>query len=188
MIPYSPILSFIAPKSALLLKLQIFTNTVNIFTSAEENAMNLTSKSRYALKILMDLAEQEGPKPVQRFGISERQDIPSEYMDQIFIRLRQAGLVKSTLGRSGGYRLTKDPKEISVWELFEAAEGSLSPVRCLTDQSLCTLHLDCGSKEAWNKIHQILKHSLSELRLHDLLSGNEVPPNYADRDSKELHG
>ena len=85
--------------------------------------MNVTSKSRYALKFMIELASGEELR--SRSDISRRQGIPIDYMDQILSRLRASGLVKTTRGRSGGVSLNKDASEITSWEIFDAVEEGL---------------------------------------------------------------
>ena len=99
--------------------------------------MNFTSRSRYALKIMMDLAFHAQFPHVHRRDIAKRQGIPQEYMDQILMRLRAGGMVESVRGRGGGYRLAKPATAVSLWELFMAAEGSLGPVQCLDGKCKC---------------------------------------------------
>ena len=135
--------------------------------------MNITSKSRYALKILLDLAESPSTTLVQRSAIVARQKIPSEYLDQIMIRLRAHQLVESVRGRSGGYRLLKDPAEINVWQIFKAAEDRVYPVKCVSEQS-CSLEKDCIAKEPWSEIFESVQMHLSQFNLKILLKKKNI--------------
>lgn len=134
--------------------------------------MNLTSKSRYALKIMLDLAHHEHESHVHRRDIAHRQGIPTDYLDQIMIRLRKGGLVHSVRGRGGGYRLAKRPDAISIWELLTVAEGSLDPVQCLGSAEGCGFDVSCISHEAWSKIYSALKAPLESMFLGDLVVTN----------------
>ena len=127
--------------------------------------MNITSKSRYALKIMMDLAHYSplpsplpGPLPsllpttlengsatgktpgsaiIRRNDIARRQGIPTEYLDQIMMRLRGANLVDSVRGRAGGYRLGRNAESITLWDVFASVEDSIFPVECVAHGDRC---------------------------------------------------
>ena len=131
--------------------------------------MNITAKSRYALKIMMDLAVNEEHGHQQRQSIALRQSVPLDFMDQITSRLRAAGLVESIRGRSGGFQLAKSPADISMWAIFEAVEDSLYPVKCL-DHEKCELEASCISSSAWNDILSVLKTELMKKSLFDVVA------------------
>lgn len=132
--------------------------------------MNVTSKSRYALKIMMDLAERAQGGLVHRSDIAARQGIPLDYMDQILVRLREGGLIDSTRGRSGGYRLAKPAATVSVLEIFSAAEDAFQPVQCLEGGLGCVAEHVCSSKDAWSVISGAIRGSLSGIILTDLVA------------------
>lgn len=135
--------------------------------------MNITSKSRYALKIMMDLA-QHGEDVVHRSDIAARQGIPLDYMDQILSRLREAGLISSMRGRGGGYRLARSSDEISMHEIFTAVEDSFEPVQCLDGGRGCLAEHFCGSKGAWGIISGAIRQSLSGIILSEI-AGRPAP-------------
>lgn len=130
--------------------------------------MNITAKSRYALKIMMDLAANEESGHQQRHNIALRQGISLDFMDQVTARLRNAGLVESIRGRSGGVQLAKTPIEISLWEIFVAVEDNLYPVKCL-DHELCDLEDQCISVDAWNEVFLSFRQVLLKQSLHELV-------------------
>lgn len=130
--------------------------------------MNLTSKSRYALKIMMDLAHFSYQPLVRRNDIANRQGIPTDYLDQIMIRLRAGNLVQSTRGRSGGYKLARPAKEITMWDLFSSVEESMIPVECISKGHACDFGGSCVSKNAWVDIFGAIKQSLSQISLDTL--------------------
>jgi Rrf2 family protein len=133
--------------------------------------MNLTSKSRYALKIMMDLAHYGAIQPlVRRNDIAIRQGIPTDYLDQIMIKLRSGNLVESVRGRSGGYRLARDPLQITMWDVFSTVEGSMIPVECIGSGHACDFEASCSSKDAWNTIFSAVKVSLGSITLSRLAS------------------
>lgn len=130
--------------------------------------MNLTSKSRYALKIMMDLAHFSYQPLVRRNDIATRQGIPTDYLDQIMIRLRAGNLVQSTRGRSGGYRLARPAADITMWDLFSSVEESMVPVECISKGHACDFGASCVSKNAWVEIFGAIKNSLSQITLDSL--------------------
>lgn len=130
--------------------------------------MNVTAKSRYGLKIMMDLADKKDQGLQQRQSIAERQAIPLDYMDQIVARLKLADLVESIRGRSGGVKLKKNPIHISLWDILVAVEDSLYPVKCLEHET-CSLENNCISIDAWDEVFSSIKVELSAKSLHDIV-------------------
>jgi Rrf2 family protein len=131
--------------------------------------VNLTSKSRYALKIMMDLAHFGANQAlVRRSEIASRQGIPTDYLDQIMIKLRAGQLVESTRGRTGGYRLARKSENITMWDLFSSVEDSMIPVECLASGEACDFETSCSSRESWKKIFSALKSSLGGITLAQL--------------------
>ena len=131
--------------------------------------MNLTSKSRYALKIMMDLAHFGAKQPLVRRGeIAGRQGIPTDYLDQIMIRLRAGKLVESTRGRSGGYRLARSPDEITMWDLFSSVEENMIPVECIKSGNACDFEGSCASQKAWGTIFGAIQSGFSGITLAQL--------------------
>ncbi len=131
--------------------------------------MHITSKSRYALKILLDLAEHYDQGQQRRSSIAERQSVPLDFMDQILIRLRQAGFVTSKRGPRGGVALGKDPQTISLWDIFSQVEDGLYPVACMEKHD-CLLDNKCISQDAWTQVFDIIKKELSKKTLADLVT------------------
>ena len=129
--------------------------------------MNITSKSRYALKILMDLLDRN-ESVIHRSDIAQRQGIPLDYMDQILARLREKGLIVSIRGRAGGYKLARDPADISVFDIFVAVEEAFQPVQCLDGTQGCLAEHVCRSKDAWTVISDAIHDTLSGIILTDL--------------------
>lgn len=139
--------------------------------------MNITSKSRYALKIMMDLAHYAGPDGssardalIRRSDIVRRQGIPPEYLDQIMMRLRGADLVHSTRGRTGGYRLGKTAESITLWDLFQAVEDNIYPAGCVAHGDRCEYTMSCTTRGAWNEIFNSMKAPLQAITLAEATS------------------
>jgi Rrf2 family protein len=127
--------------------------------------VNLTSRSRYALKIMLDLAHRQDEPLVRRQDIVKRQGIPSKYLDQILVRLRREGLVASVRGRTGGYRIGRDMQSISVWEIFRAVEDGIYPVACVDEHHACEFKEACVAAEPWQVIFETMRTTLSQMSL-----------------------
>jgi len=133
--------------------------------------VNFTAKSRYALKIMIDLASQFEKGVQQREDIARRAGVPSDFMDQITVKLKTAGLIESVRGRNGGYRLTRSPIGITAFDIFDAVEGvHLQPVACIEDMSACESDHRCQSKSAWSTIYSSVKAQLQSHSLASLVS------------------
>lgn len=129
--------------------------------------MNLTSRSRYALKIMLDLSHERNEPLVRRQEIVARQGIPSKYLDQILIRLRRSGLVESVRGRTGGYRIGRKIETISIWEVFRAVEDGIYPVECVDEHHTCEFMQHCAAVEPWQIIFATLRTCLEGMNLSD---------------------
>lgn len=132
--------------------------------------MNITAKSRYALKIMLDLASLAEEGVQAKLMIARRQGIPLDFMDQILARLRTSGLVTSTRGRNGGFHLARNPDEISLWEVLESSEDHIYPVKCAGGSEPCGFEETCISSEAWNGIYATIQQELSKKTLSDVLA------------------
>jgi len=130
--------------------------------------LNLTSKSRYALKIMMDMAHYYNEPLIRRADIAHRQGIPTDYLDQIMMRLRAKNIVQSIRGRSGGYRLARSPEVISLWEVFAAVEDTLYPTDCLSTGHACDFEVSCVSKDAWSEIFTAVRTPLENMKIGTL--------------------
>lgn len=130
--------------------------------------MNLTSRSRYALKIMMDFGTVPQGQLVRRQDIVRRQGIPSKYLDQLMTLLRRNGLIESIRGREGGYYLTRPAAEVSVWDIFLAVEVGLYPVICLDHEQSCAYEASCVTSDPWKVIFDTVQKPLSQLSLFDL--------------------
>jgi Rrf2 family protein len=125
--------------------------------------MKISTKGRYGLRAMMDLATYggEGRSPVFLSDIAKRQGISDKYLEHIFASLHKAGLVKALRGRKGGYLLNKQPGDITLNEILAVLEGPCSLVDCVSDVRACPKTETCASREVWtmlgNKIEETLK-------------------------------
>lgn len=138
--------------------------------------MKLSTRSRYGLRAIVDLAMEFGKGPLQIKAIAERQDISNKYLEQLMAILKSSGLVRSIRGARGGYVLAKDPKEIKVSDVFIALEGPLMTVDCLEHPEFCTKCSDCVTRDVWSQIQIAMMGVMESITLQDLVdkshSGN----------------
>ena len=133
--------------------------------------VKLSTKGRYGLRALIDLAQHSGETPVSITSISARQELSERYLEQLMSMLKKAGLVKSIRGASGGYVLAKDMHEISVGDVLRALEGSLEPVECagLEMEGGCRASDQCVTKYVWQRINESISRTVDEIMLSQLV-------------------
>lgn len=134
--------------------------------------MKLSTKGRYGLRALIDLAQYSDESPVSITSISARQDISERYLEQLMAMLKKSGLVSSIRGAGGGYVLAKDMKEISVGDILRALEGSLEPVECpgLGTDGGCKASDSCVTKYVWKRINDSINQTVDEIMLDQLVA------------------
>ena len=131
--------------------------------------MRYSTKSRYALRLMMELAARPEGACVSLKEISERQQISLKYLEQIVTPLARAQLVKSMRGSQGGYRLTKRPHEYTAGEILRAVEGSLASVVCLSDPEFaCPRQDGCSSRKFWSGLDEVVTQYVNGVTLADL--------------------
>lgn len=133
--------------------------------------MKISTKGRYALRLILDIALNDAKTPVRIKDIAERQQISDKYLEQIVSSLNKAGFVKSLRGPQGGYRLTKKPEEYTVGMILRLIEGSLAPVACLDDDiNNCTRADRCPTLILWEKLYDAISEVVDNITLADLIS------------------
>ena len=132
--------------------------------------MKISTKGRYALRLMLDIALNDAKTPVRIKDIAERQQISDKYLEQIVSSLNKAGFVKSLRGPQGGYRLTKKPEEYTVGMILRLIEGSLAPVACLDDDiNNCTRADRCPTLILWEKLYDAISEVVDNITLADLI-------------------
>ncbi len=132
--------------------------------------MMISTKGRYALRVMLDLAEQNSGQYVPLKDIAERQEISVKYLENILASLSRVDLVDAARGKGGGYRLSKPPEEYSAGEIIRLAEGGLAMVSCLKNESHgCDRADHCLSLPLWKGLDQVVTEYLDRHSLADLL-------------------
>lgn len=134
--------------------------------------MKLSTKGKYGLRALIDLAQYSEDSPVSITSIARRQDISERYLEQLMSKLKKAGLVKSIRGANGGYVLAKEAKDISVGDVLRALEGNLEPVECagLDPEGECKGADICVTKYVWKRINDSINQKVDEIWLNQLVT------------------
>lgn len=135
--------------------------------------MMISTKGRYALRVMIDLAGQNADEFISLKGISERQQISMKYLESIVSVLNKAGFLQSLRGKDGGYKLAKKPCEYTVGAILKLCEGSLAPVACLEGgcDTVCQSSDGCITLPLWQKLDFIIDGYLESVTLDDLLKG-----------------
>ncbi len=137
--------------------------------------MRISTKGRYALRIMLDLAKHRDQGPVALREISERQKITPKYMESIMSLLLRDNLVISLRGKAGGYKLTREPDDYPLYEILSTAEGGLAPVHCLAmDENDCPIRQQCLTIPVWEGLHRVIEDYLSKITLDTLLKGEST--------------
>lgn len=136
--------------------------------------MKLSTRGRYGLRAMYDLALRYGKGPVPLNSIADRQMVSLHYLEQLMAKLRRAGLVASSRGAQGGYELAKQPEEITVGDIVRVMEGSFDPVQCLSrdsDYEDCEQLEDCVVRFVWKRLRDCTNRVLDSINLQDLCDG-----------------
>lgn len=138
--------------------------------------MKISTKGRYALRLMLDLALNGTEEYITVKSISHRQEISEKYLEQIISSLSKAGFVKSTRGAQGGYKLAKPAEDYTVGMILRLIEGNLAPVACLEDAENCCSRSDCcATLDVWKQIDQAVSGVVDNITLADLVKKQEQP-------------
>ncbi|MBQ8190015.1 MAG: RrF2 family transcriptional regulator [Lachnospiraceae bacterium] len=132
--------------------------------------MKVSTKGRYALRLMIDLATNDDGNPIRIKDVAERQNISDKYLEQIISVLNKAGFVRSVRGPQGGYSLKKTPEDYTVGMILRLTEGSLAPVACVEeDETDCERQGDCVTYLLWRKINDAINGVVDTITLKDLV-------------------
>ncbi len=147
-------------------------------------ALHFSTRGEYGVRLMVELARHRGTGPVSLADISDHEDLPRPYLEQLVISLRQAGLVTSTRGARGGYELSRAPHDITMSQVVEALEGPISPMVCATDHGgspdphpqACYRTSFCNVQSLWVKVREAVIGALDSMTLADLASPQPAHP------------
>lgn len=142
--------------------------------------MKISTKGRYALRLMLDLALHNTGEPVRIKDIASRQEISDKYLEQIISILNKAGYVRSIRGPQGGYRLVREPEKYTVGMILRLTEGSLAPVPCLDDEvNVCARQEACVTLRLWRMLDAAVSDVVDKVTLADLVEWqNNITDNY----------
>lgn len=134
--------------------------------------MVVSTKGRYALRVMIDLAQQNSDEFISLKDIATRQDISMKYLELIVSALNRGGMLLSQRGKMGGYKLAKKPSDYTIGAILKLSEGPLAPVNCLEgDVNLCERSGSCITLPMWQKLDKLMSDYLESVTLEDLISG-----------------
>ena len=134
--------------------------------------MMISTKGRYALRVMIDLAEHYSAEYIPIKDVAARQEISFKYIERIMPELKKNDLIETVHGKGGGYRLKKAPDQYTVWEILKSAEGDLAPVSCLkSDASPCLRAAECRTLSLWEGYYKATIDYFSAVTLADLVKG-----------------
>ncbi len=131
--------------------------------------MRLSTKGRYGARLMLELALNYGNGRVLLKDIARRQEISEGYLEHLLPPLKAAGLVNSARGPHGGYMLAKAPSEITLREVVQVLEGSLSPAECVDTPSVCQRVHSCVTRDIWKELGEKISHTLESVTLRDMV-------------------
>lgn len=132
--------------------------------------MQLTTKARYVIRAMIDLSIFSDDGPVLVRDIAQRQGMSARYLEQLLLAPKAAGMIRSTRGAHGGFTLTKAPSEITLREIVQIMEGSISPTECADDPGICPSSSSCVTHEIWVRIKKATDEILESTTLQDLVN------------------
>ena len=137
--------------------------------------MKISTKGRYALRMLLDLAEHKDDGFIPLKEIAERQSISKQYLEQIVSLLNTSNILRANRGKQGGYKLAKEPVHYSVGQILRVTEGSLAPIACLEDEvNQCDRVTFCKTLPMWTGFEKVINEYLDSISLQDMLDQTQI--------------
>ncbi|MBQ8974447.1 MAG: RrF2 family transcriptional regulator [Oscillospiraceae bacterium] len=141
--------------------------------------MKISTKGRYALRVMVDLAEHQTDGYIPLKEIANRQEISEKYLESILKSLVQAGILSGLRGKGGGYRMTKGPDMYTVGEIIRLTEGSLAPVACLEESApSCSRMSNCRTLSMWQELDRLVNNYLDSVTIADLMNKDDGGGDY----------
>lgn len=141
--------------------------------------MKVSTKGRYALRVMIDLAEHNSENHIRLKDVAERQEISQKYLEGIMTELTKAGFLDGQHGKGGGYRLKRSPDEITVLEILQTTEGDLAPIACLdASANPCTRAAECRTLSMWEKFYALVRDYFGGITIANLMKTDIIGDNY----------
>ena len=135
--------------------------------------MLVSTRGRYAIRVMIDLAEHMTGKYIPMKEIADRQDVSLKYMTKIMQALTKSGMLDGQHGKGGGYKLNRDPEEYRVGDILRLTEGTLAPVACIDETDCkCDRSFECRTRPMWNELDKLISEYLDGITIADLMEGN----------------
>lgn len=131
--------------------------------------MKLSTRTRYGVRAILELAANQNGGPMQIKAIAQKQDISAKYLEQLMAVLKSAGFVRSVRGAKGGYILAKPTNQIKLSDVFNVLEGPVTTVECLENENSCKRAADCVTRQVWAEVQQAIEKVLQSMTLQDLV-------------------
>lgn len=131
--------------------------------------MKISTKGRYALRVMLDLAMHDNGNFIPLKDIAKRQELTVKYLEQIISSLNKAGYLKSLRGNSGGYRLIKKPEQCIVGDILRISEGDLAPIACLKEKPACPRSDECITLPFWQGLDKVINEYVDGITLQDII-------------------
>ena len=130
--------------------------------------MKLSTRTRYGIRAMLELAENRSKMPLQIKTIAQRQDISIKYLEQLMALLKSAGFIRSVRGSKGGYVLAKSADQIKLNDVFNCLEGPVTTAECVENKSYCGRAADCVARGLWAEVQEAIVNVLQSITLQDL--------------------
>ena len=141
--------------------------------------MKISTRGRYALRVMIDLAENNTGGYIPLKDVASRQDISQKYLEGIMTDMSKAGMIEALHGKGGGYRLNRDPSDYTVGEILRVTEGDLAPVACLAENApLCERRENCRTLGMWKEFSAMINGFFDNITLADLAKDGNDGGNY----------
>ena len=135
--------------------------------------MLVSTRGRYAIRVMIDLAEHMNGKYIPMKEIADRQDVSLKYMTKIMQALTKSGMLDGQHGKGGVYKLNRDPEEYRVGDILRLTEGTLAPVACIDETDCkCDRSFECRTRPMWNELDKLISEYLDGITIADLMEGN----------------
>jgi len=131
--------------------------------------MKISTKGRYGVRILLDLALHQGGTPRHIHEIAASQQISEKYISRLIIQLRRAKMIRSIRGAGGGYRIARDPADVTLLDIIEVMEGPLAIVDCVRSPGTCGRSGDCPSHRIWDQLNDEIRQAMARITLRDII-------------------